>query len=136
MAVFLFGDIMANARFLIPRPAESDNGIVTEDKGDGLKVAYQVYRTAEGEDLKWSARFPLPQIGDRIKITMNGIGDAAVVGFFSEEGFVGVMTRAFNPPKWQSKQRERDRRSSGWNSRPNWYKEGIGREFGTEIALL
>jgi len=99
-------------------------------------MTFMVYRTEAGEDLKWSAKFPLPKIGDHIRITMNGIGEAEVVGFFKEGGFVGVMTRALNPPKWLKDQREKEQKSSSFDSLPVWRKEGIGCQFGAEIALL
>ena len=125
---------MAKAEFMIPRPAETD-GKVTKTV-DQYTMTYRVYRTVDGEDLKWSAPFPLPQIGDRIRITMNAIGPAVVVGYFKEEGFVGVMTKALNPPTWLKNQRARERKSSSFDSLPAWRKEGIGCEFGSEIGQL
>jgi hypothetical protein len=116
---------MAKAEFFIPRPPEAD--------GTGT---FMVYRTEVGEDLKWSASFPLPQIGDRIQITMNGIGEAEVMGYFKEGGVLGVMAKALLPPKWLKDQRDKERNSSSFDSLPTWRKEGIGCQFGAEIALL
>jgi hypothetical protein len=99
---------MANTEFLIARPKASG-----ETEGN-----LAIYYTHDEEPLKWSAPFPLPNIGDRIQITMNGIGEADVVGFFKEEGFVGVMTRALNPPPYLVEQRERAKRQPDWESRP------------------
>lgn len=126
---------MANAEFMIPRPVETDGNVTRETHG-AQSTTFMVYRTEAGESLKWSARFPLPQIGEHIRITMNGIGEAEVVGFFKEGGYVGVMTKALNPPKWLKDQREKDRKSADYDSRPAWRKEGFGCEFGAEIALL
>ncbi len=126
---------MAKAEFLIPRPVETD-GVVTREKHDAQSMIFSVYRTEAGESLKWSARFPLPQIGEHIRIRTNGIGAAEVVGFFKEGDFVGVMTKVFNPPKWFKDQRKKERKSSSFDSLPEWRKQGIGCEFGAEIELL
>lgn len=126
---------MADIEFLIPRPAETD-GDVTRETHDQHSTTARVYRTEAGKQLKWSAAFPLPQIGDRVRITMNNIGEAEVMGFFKEGGWVGVMTKALQPPKWLQDQRDRERRSKDFNTLPAWRKDGIGCEFGAEIALL
>lgn len=99
-------------------------------------MVVRTYRTANGEILKWSAVFPLPALGQRIRLTMNGIGEAEVVGFFKEEGFVGVMTKALNPPERLKKQRARERESAAFVNLPQWRKDGIGCEFGSEVEEL
>jgi hypothetical protein len=88
----------------------------------------------EGERLRWSAPFPLPAIGTRIYITMNSIGWATVEGFFAEDGYLGVMTKAENPPQWLLEQRQRAA-TRYTPETPEWLKRGIGCEFGAEIAL-
>jgi len=98
---------MANPVFFIPRPAETD-GEVNRSVHETYSTTYRNYRTADGELLKWSASFPLPTMGQRIRVTMNGIGDAEVVGFFKEEGYVGVMTKALDPPTWLKEQLSRN----------------------------
>ena len=92
----------------------------------------QVYHDAEGKPMKWSGRFPIPAIGQRIYITMNRIGWATVKGYFESCGFVGVMTLAENPPDWLKKQRKRTQNDL---TKPHWLREGIGCEFGLEISL-
>jgi hypothetical protein len=99
-------------------------------------MTFRNYRTADGELLKWSASFPLPTLGQRIRITMNGIGEAEVVGFFKEEGYVGVMTKALNPPSWLKEQRAREREFTSYAALPQWRKDGIGCEFGAEVGEL
>src|ERR1017187_3156625 len=84
------------AKFFIDMPTP------TGVKDDG----FALYDSGE-ERLRWSAPFPLPAIGSRIFITMNSIGWASVEGFFAEDGYVGVMTNAENPPEYLRKQRER-----------------------------
>ena len=88
----------------------------------------------EGERLRWSAPFPLPAIGTRVYITMNSIGWATVEGFFAEDGYLGVMTKAENPPQWLREQRQRAA-TRYTPETPEWLKRGIACEFGAEIAL-
>ncbi len=106
-------------KFFIPRPEPTDKVIDN----------FTVYVTQDGEELKWSAKFPLPAIGSRVRITLNSIGPAVVKGYFSSAGFLGVMTKATKPPKWLVAQQKRD------TSNIAWIREGIGCEFGSEIIL-
>lgn len=68
-----------------------------------------IVRYKEGDDTKqpgvllWSDDHEIPAIGADIVITMNGIGPATVVGYFSEHGWFGVLTKAHNPPEWLAK---------------------------------
>jgi hypothetical protein len=111
------------AKFFIDMPTAAgvkDDGFALYDSGE--------------ERLRWSAPFPLPAIGSRIFITMNSIGWASVEGFFAEDGYVGVMTKAEDPPQWLRDQRERV--ATRYTSETSeWLKRGIGCEFGAEIAL-
>jgi hypothetical protein len=59
----------------------------------------------EGQTLSWSGgALPLPELHTTIRIKMNGIGAAEVVGYFCEAGYLGVATKAINPPEWLKKQ--------------------------------
>jgi hypothetical protein len=118
----------------IARPKASGTTIEIE-LTTGKAQIFALYYNDDGDLLKWSASFPLPQAGDHITITMNGIGPAVVVGFFEENGYVGVMTKATNPPKWLVDQRKRDKERQDWESKPKWYRDGIGCVFGVEVAL-
>ena len=80
------------AEFLIERPTASGETVTSNAQ------KFAVYRTDDEEPLKWSGSTPLPQIGDETRVTMNNIGPATVVGFFKEEGFVGVM--GLGPVTW------------------------------------
>lgn len=115
-----------DGKFFIPAPA------ATSERGRGDTRHCTVYLNSKGQRLLWSASFPLPRIGDRIVITMNGIGPAIVKGYFSEHGYLGVMTRALKPPAWLRKQRKDEAKRTDM---PQWWRDGIGCEFGSEIEL-
>jgi hypothetical protein len=95
-------------------------------------AVFPTYAEMDGNLLKWSGSFPLPEVGAHVYITMNNIGWAYVEGYFASAGYLGVMTRATNPPAWlRRQQRER----ANCPNSPEWVRKGIGCEFGTEIAL-
>jgi hypothetical protein len=71
--------------------------------------------------LRWAGAEAPPAIGEKIKITMNGLGTATVVGYFSQDGFLGLRTQLETPPAWYLKQ-------NGGNV--------IGCIFGPEFAAL
>jgi hypothetical protein len=96
------------------------------------KDGHAVYLNFEGKEVLWSAKFPIPAIGQRVYIAMNSIGWAVVKGYFESCGFVGVMTLPSKPPKYLREQNKRDRKDL---SKPQWYREGIGCEYGSEILL-
>ena len=123
---------MTKARFLIPTPTPAGK---TTYKLDGKDVEYAAYLDADGNVMRWSASFPLPAIGSRIYITMNGIGWATVTGYFEQHGWLGVMTKAEDPPRWLKQQNEAEKHDPRYADAPEWRKDGIGCEFGTEIAL-
>lgn len=112
--------------FFITRPTAT---------GQVSAKGHATYTSDDFKDLQWSAKFPLPQLGDRIYITMNGIGWAIVKGFFASHGYLGVMTKPENPPEWLKTQRERAKKAPEYKFKPQWVKDGIGCEFGAEIAL-
>jgi hypothetical protein len=125
---------MPNEEFFIPKPAFAYSE--TKDHPTGKSSTIRFYRTEAGEELKFSAEFPLPDVGQHIRITMNNIGEAEVVGFFKSGAWVGVMTKALDPPKYLKDQRAKERKSANFDSFPAWRKDGIGCEFGAEIVLL
>lgn len=98
-----------------------------------------IYLDASGMEMRWSAKFPIPAIGQRIFITLNGIGWAVVKGYFVSEtsyaNYVGVMTLPTNPPAWLKAQNRRDKKARENRNQPQWMIDGIGCEFGAEIEL-
>lgn len=125
---------MSNPRFFIPKPTPTEQPIAAAER-------FGIYLNDRNEALSWSGTFPLPDIGSRVFITMNNIGWARVVGYFQQDGdkevFLGVMTKATNPPAYLREQRARDRKKAraGDKNMPQWVLDGIGCEFGAELAL-
>ena len=56
-------------------------------------------------DLKWSGDF-IPMIGDRIYVSVNSIGYGKVVGYFQEDGYLGVEVKLEDPPEWWIRNQE------------------------------
>ncbi|WP_285412899.1 hypothetical protein [Variovorax sp. efr-133-TYG-130] len=54
--------------------------------------------------LQWSADFEVPSISEDVIIRINGIGRAKVVGYASQNGYLGVMTVPYSPPDWWIRQ--------------------------------
>lgn len=74
---------------------------------------------------KWSGTDAVPAIGDRVEVTLNGLGRGLVVGYWSDDDGVGnrwggVEVRLDNAPEWHKKNRP----------------DGIARVFGGEIAAI
>ncbi|MET3916874.1 hypothetical protein ABID97_003656 [Variovorax sp. OAS795] len=59
---------------------------------------------AATDQLKWSAEFEVPAIGADILISINSIGRAKVVGYATQDGYLGVMTVPYSPPAWWVRQ--------------------------------
>lgn len=45
-----------------------------------------------------------PPVGEKINVSMNGLGNGNVVGYFSEESFLGLLVILDNAPEWFIKQ--------------------------------
>lgn len=114
-------------RFFILTPTPTN-----ETKKDRAGNEFPVYLDASGHPMMWSAAFPLPAIGSRVFVTLNGIGWAVVKGYFESCGYVGLMTLPTKPPKWL---RDQVKRHAKNGSAPKWIVEGIGCEFGAEVIL-
>jgi hypothetical protein len=53
---------------------------------------------------KWSNAAFLPQIGERVQITFNGLGCGTVVAYFVEDTYIGVEVAPDKRPEWHVKQ--------------------------------
>lgn len=56
------------------------------------------------DQIKWSAEFEVPRIGDEVVIRINNIGQARVVGYATQDGYLGVMAVPYDPPDWSVRQ--------------------------------
>lgn len=52
----------------------------------------------------WFGKFAPPAVGTVITVKINGIGQATVVGYFTEGGYLGVLNQPIDPPAWYIKQ--------------------------------
>jgi hypothetical protein len=52
----------------------------------------------------WSGSMPLPKIGEKVNVIMNGLGIGVVEKYFVEYGWLGVMVKLDSPPEWYVKQ--------------------------------
>lgn len=80
-------------------------------------------RTAEILPI-WSGTEPVPAIGDEVHIRVNSIGPAKVVGYGSQDGYLGVMVYPLDPPQWWIDQ----------NGQPSPDKPALA--FGAEIRCV
>ena len=44
------------------------------------------------------------QIGDRVKVTFNGLGDGTVIAFWTNAGYMGLEIQPDQRPEWHIKQ--------------------------------
>lgn len=116
----------SRVEFEIARP------ILTGEKPPADMAHCTVYVTATGEALLWSGEMVLPGIGEHVDIWVNRIGPGTVTGYYRENGYLGVMCIAHNPPEWLVRQQAT---RAADTSKPQWYRDGIVCPMGCEIAL-
>lgn len=59
-------------------------------------------------DIKWShMTFDVPAVGDTVRVRINRIGPSRVIGYFVDDGFLGLLVRPLAPPEWFVKQNGR-----------------------------
>lgn len=78
--------------------------------------------------LRWSGPMDPPAIGTDVIVRINGIGRSKVVAYAEHEGYLGVMTVAYNPPAFLLANFERMGKT-----RADYEREGA-LSFGAEIA--
>ncbi len=59
-------------------------------------------------DVTWFNANPPPPIGAKVRATINRLGTAKVIGYFVEEGYLGLLVTLDNPPDWHVKQNRRN----------------------------
>lgn len=114
-----------NERFFILTPTATGRTVAVEGCGTPA-----IFLDASGAEMKWGGKNALPEIGERIYVSMNTLGYAKVVGYAESYGWLGLMVEFENPPEWHVKQRERHKNDA---TKPQWLKDGIGCIFGVEF---
>lgn len=113
------------AKFDIPQPVD----------GQRDEDGYLVY-AIDGEAMVWTNAKPIPALGSKVTITMNGIGPAKVVGYFYESvhdgAWVGIMTLPTKPPQWLKEQNAKGIINA---NHPIWWRLGIGCTYGCEVEI-
>ena len=62
----------------------------------------------EFDKLKWVSDKPIPKVGEKVIAAINAIGPVIVERYFVEYGFIGVIAKPTDPPKWYIKQNGKD----------------------------
>ena len=62
----------------------------------------------EFEKLRWVCKNPIPPVGTKVNVKINGIGESTVLRYFVEYGFIGLLVQPVNPPAWYIKQNGAD----------------------------
>jgi hypothetical protein len=57
-----------------------------------------------GVGFAWSNAKAPPKIGAHVRARVNRLGEGVVTGYFTEEGFLGVLVKLDSPPEWLIKQ--------------------------------
>ena len=65
---------------------------------DGMPVV------VDGGALIWANTLAPPPVGEKVRVSMNGLGTGDVVGYFSLEGYLGLRVKLDSPPEWYVKQ--------------------------------
>ena len=60
----------------------------------------------EFEKLRWVCKNPIPAVGSKVNVKINGIGESTVLRYFVEYGFIGLLVQPIDPPAWYRKQNE------------------------------
>lgn len=56
------------------------------------------------DDAKWSGDFAIPRIGEHVIVRINGFAAGEVLGYFVEDGWLGLYIRPDHRPEWHLKQ--------------------------------
>ena len=56
--------------------------------------------------LIWAGKYAAkpPAVGEKVNVIINNCGPAVVIGYFSQDGFLGLRVQHDNPPAWYLKQ--------------------------------
>ncbi len=57
---------------------------------------------------RWKGAQTLPPVGSFVRATVNNIGTCEVLGYFTQQGFLGVVGLPMDPPRWYVAQNGED----------------------------
>ena len=78
-----------------------EKGTLTDERVDGLRTVL-----VGGEKFRWSNNGHVPAVGEMLTVIMNAFGRAMVHGYFTQDGFFGVIVKPVTLPDWYVKQNE------------------------------
>lgn len=85
-----------------------DEGLRLKSQYEGKVVGENRYGLKSVPEGKWSGQYPIPAIGERVMVTINGLGEGIVCAYFCEKGaetlYVGVEVSLEKQPDWHKKQ--------------------------------
>ncbi|MTJ93906.1 MAG: hypothetical protein F8N36_13770 [Desulfovibrio sp.] len=70
---------------------------------------------------KWNSEAPPPAKGSYVHCRINAIGPCIVTGYFTEDGYLGILVKLLDPPAWHIRQQ-------GYNTTAHL--------FGPEFSML
>ena len=71
--------------------------------------------------VRWSNVVSPPKIGQVINVKMNSLGHATTTGYFTQDGWLGVLCKLHDAPDWHRQQNDGD---------------PTGHVFGAELAII
>ncbi|MFZ3482053.1 hypothetical protein [Sphingomonas sp. 3-13AW] len=96
-------------------------------------MSYEVHATLPDlANVEWTGATPPPAIGAAIVATINGCGPAIVTGYFTQEGYLGVLCDLLAPPAWHVRQNKGNPRGHlfGPECKPAETAHDVSTEFG------
>ncbi len=70
-------------------------------------TAMPIPPASEGK-VRWTGPAAPPAIGTAVVATINNCGPATVTGYFTQDGFLGLLVKLSDPPAWHSRQNKGD----------------------------
>ena len=93
---------------------------------------HHIYTTPDGE-LLWSGKTPVPEVGQSVTVTMNGIGKATVRGYVKADLWLGLIVYPLYPPEYLKKNIADAQKNPNAST---WRKEGCIVVYGTECKPI
>jgi len=68
------------------------------------RYQYDEYEKPTDPEHTWSGKGPIPDLGTKVEINFNGLGEGVVHSYFVEHGYIGVRVKLDNQPDWHKNQ--------------------------------